>query len=40
MLIDGGSCQNLISNIMVHKLNLTYERYPNPYWVSWIKKKI
>lgn len=39
MVIDGGSCENLVSDIMVDKLNLKREKHPNPYRVSWIKKK-
>jgi len=38
MIIDGGSCENLVSKVMVEKLNLNFEKHPMPYHVTWIKK--
>lgn len=38
VIIDGGSCKNMISIVIVEKSNLKYEKYPCPYHVSWIKK--
>lgn len=34
----GGSCENVISNTMVDKLNLKTEEHPHPYKLSWFKK--
>lgn len=39
MVIDGGSCENLVFDVMVDKLQLKCEAHPTPYHVSWIKKK-
>lgn len=38
MVINGSSCENLVSNLIVDKLNSICEIHPNPYHVSWIKK--
>lgn len=38
VIIDGGSCENLVSKVMVEKLNLNCEKHPMPYHVTWIKK--
>ncbi|GJZ45166.1 reverse transcriptase domain-containing protein [Tanacetum coccineum] len=37
-IIDGGSCENVISATMVSKLSLTTEEHPHPYKLSWFKK--
>jgi len=31
LIIDGGSCTNVISNIMIKKLNLQTSTHPHPY---------
>jgi len=36
MVIDGGSCTNLVSKETVKKLGLKAELQPNPYKVVWV----
>ncbi|XP_071694869.1 uncharacterized protein [Rutidosis leptorrhynchoides] len=38
MIIDGGSCENVVSSIMVEKLGLKTEAHPEPYQLTWLKK--
>ncbi|KAD0267391.1 hypothetical protein E3N88_44532 [Mikania micrantha] len=38
LVIDGGSCTNVASQIMVHKLNLTSEPHPSPYDIQWLNQ--
>lgn len=38
IVIDGGSCENMVSTVMVDKLKLKCQKHPYPYHVSWIKK--
>ncbi|GJT66009.1 hypothetical protein Tco_1017489 [Tanacetum coccineum] len=38
MIIDGGSCENVVSTYMVQKLGLKEEDYPEPYHLTWLKK--
>ena len=38
VIIDGGSCENVVSNDMVQKLNLKTEKHPRPYKLSWFRK--
>ncbi|GJT00100.1 reverse transcriptase domain-containing protein [Tanacetum coccineum] len=38
VIIDGGSCENVISTTMVDKLSLKTEEQPQPYKLSWFKK--
>ena len=38
MIIDGGSCENMISQDVVDKLNLKTEDHSHPYKLSWFKK--
>ncbi|XP_071687037.1 uncharacterized protein [Rutidosis leptorrhynchoides] len=38
MIIDGGSCENMVSNEMVEKLGLKAEDHPEPYQLTWLKK--
>ncbi|GKC76437.1 aspartyl protease_2 domain-containing protein [Tanacetum coccineum] len=38
VIIDGGSCENVISATMVSKLSLATEEHPHPYKFSWFKK--
>lgn len=38
LMIDSGSCENMVSQIMIDKLQLASERHPKPYKVSWLKK--
>ncbi|XP_040365529.1 uncharacterized protein LOC121050199 [Rosa chinensis] len=38
VIIDGESCENIVSQEMVDKLNLKTERKPESYKLSWFKK--
>ncbi|XP_050368930.1 uncharacterized protein LOC126787035 [Argentina anserina] len=38
VIIDGGSCENIVSEEMVDKLSLKTERKPESYKLSWFKK--
>jgi len=35
VIIDGGSCDNLASMVMVEKLSLTTRPHPHPYYIQW-----
>jgi hypothetical protein len=36
MIIDGGSCTNVVSTIMVEKLGLPMVKHPRPYKLQWL----
>ena len=38
MIIDSGSCENVVSTRMVEKLGLKAEDHPEPYQLTWLKK--
>ena len=38
VIIDSGSCENIVSKALVKALNLTTEDHPRPYKIGWIKK--
>ncbi|XP_071704931.1 uncharacterized protein [Rutidosis leptorrhynchoides] len=38
LIIDGGSCENVVSTEMVTKLGLKSEEHPEPYKLTWLKK--
>ena len=38
VIIDGGSCENVVSNTMVEKLGLKTEAHTQPYTLSWFKR--
>ncbi|XP_059064515.1 uncharacterized protein LOC131856670 [Cryptomeria japonica] len=38
IIIDSGSCENMVSREMVDKLNLQCEKNPHPYRIAWFKK--
>ncbi|GKG13174.1 hypothetical protein Tco_0350134, partial [Tanacetum coccineum] len=38
MLIDKGSCENVISTYMVEKFRMKKEDHPEPYQLTWLKK--
>ena len=38
IVIDGGSCENIVSEDMVNKLKLDTQPHPKPYRISWFKK--
>ena len=39
MIIDGGSCENVVSQEVVDKLKLPTQEHANPYKLSWFKKR-
>ncbi|XP_074317424.1 uncharacterized protein LOC141653527 [Silene latifolia] len=38
LIIDGGSCTNVASTIMVSKLSLPTQEHPSPYKLKWLNK--
>nr|GFB27392.1 reverse transcriptase domain-containing protein [Tanacetum cinerariifolium] len=38
MIIDGGSCENVVSTYMVEKLGMKTEAHLKPYQLTWLKK--
>lgn len=38
VIIDGGSCENVVSTSMVEKLGLKQVKHPEPYQLAWLKK--
>ncbi|GJW54282.1 putative reverse transcriptase domain-containing protein [Tanacetum coccineum] len=38
MIIDGGSCENVVSTYMIEKLGMKREDHPEPYQLTWLKK--
>ncbi|XP_076909541.1 uncharacterized protein LOC143566842 [Bidens hawaiensis] len=38
VIIDGGSCENIVSQSMVDKLNLPTQDHPEPFQLTWLKK--
>ncbi|GJV70978.1 RNA-directed DNA polymerase [Tanacetum coccineum] len=38
VIIDGGSCENMVATSMVEKLGLETENHPTPYQLTWLKK--
>ncbi|KAJ0865930.1 putative nucleotidyltransferase, Ribonuclease H [Helianthus annuus] len=38
VIIDGGSCENIVASSMVEKLNLPLQAHPEPYQLTWLKK--
>ncbi|XP_076920042.1 uncharacterized protein LOC143581054 [Bidens hawaiensis] len=38
VIIDGGSCENIVSQLMFDKLNLPTQDHPEPYQLTWLKK--
>ncbi|GJW06310.1 hypothetical protein Tco_1568733 [Tanacetum coccineum] len=39
MIIDRGSCENVVSIYMVEKLGMKTEDHPEPYQLTWLKKR-
>jgi len=35
-IIDGGSCNNIVSTLLVEKLGLQPRRHPHPYHIQWL----
>ncbi|GKF18530.1 reverse transcriptase domain-containing protein, partial [Tanacetum coccineum] len=38
VIIDGGSCKNMVATSMVEKLGLDTQDHPEPYQLTWLKK--
>ncbi|GLU23899.1 hypothetical protein SLE2022_398740 [Rubroshorea leprosula] len=38
VIIDSGSCENVVSNYMVEKLGLPVKDHPHPYKLQWLRK--
>ena len=38
IIIDSGSCENVVSNYMVDKLKLPTQTHPHPYKLQWLNK--
>ncbi|GKC56636.1 reverse transcriptase domain-containing protein, partial [Tanacetum coccineum] len=38
MIIDGGSCENVVFTYMVEKLGMKTKDHPEPYQLTWLKK--
>ncbi|XP_017978278.1 PREDICTED: uncharacterized protein LOC108662429 [Theobroma cacao] len=38
VIIDSGSCENVVANYMVEKLKLPTEVHPHPYKLQWLRK--
>ncbi|GJW89313.1 multiprotein-bridging factor 1a [Tanacetum coccineum] len=38
VIIDSGSCENVVSETMVKKLSLKTKKHPRPYKLSWLQK--
>ncbi|GKF47059.1 reverse transcriptase domain-containing protein, partial [Tanacetum coccineum] len=38
VIIDGVSCENMVSTTMVEKLGLPIQNHPDPYQLTWLKK--
>nr|GEY06678.1 hypothetical protein [Tanacetum cinerariifolium] len=38
VIIDGESCENMVSTTMVEKLGLPIQNHPDPYQLTWLKK--
>nr|GEW02486.1 transposon Ty3-I Gag-Pol polyprotein [Tanacetum cinerariifolium] len=38
VIIDGRSCENMVSTTMVEKLGLPIQNHPDPYQLTWLKK--
>ncbi|GJS01617.1 reverse transcriptase domain-containing protein [Tanacetum coccineum] len=39
VIIDGGSCDNMVATSMVEKLGLDVKDHPEPYQLTWLKKR-
>ncbi|XP_010244505.1 PREDICTED: uncharacterized protein LOC104588324 [Nelumbo nucifera] len=39
LVIDSESCENVIAEVVVHKLNLKTQQHPQPYKLTWLKRK-
>lgn len=39
MIVEGGNCENVISKEAINKIQLTTEKHPSPYRLSYFKKR-
>jgi hypothetical protein len=40
LIVDSGSCENIVYRGLVAALQLKIEKHPSPYKISWIKKGV
>nr|GEY01134.1 putative reverse transcriptase domain-containing protein [Tanacetum cinerariifolium] len=40
VIIDGGSCDNMVATSMLEKLGLDVQDHPEPYQLTWLKKEV
>lgn len=40
MIIDSGSCENIISKSLVKTLGLLVEKHPKPDKIGWIRQRL
>ena len=40
MIIDGGSCTNVVSTTLVEKLNLSTLKHSRPYKLQWLNDSV
>ena len=38
LVIDAGSCENIVSTEVMEKLGINTEAHPKPYKLAWLKK--
>jgi len=38
VIIDGGSCTNMVSSILMSKMNMDTKPYPKPYKLQWLSE--
>jgi len=39
LIVDGGSCENFVSQKLVDYLKLTIGKHKNPYMLWWVKRE-
>ena len=38
MIIDSGSCANVVNATLVDKLGIKINKHPRPYWLQWLNE--